>query len=164
MDIISRKDLVLSKVVLKTMPLPGQKLYYVTFIVESNGALEYDHAKSVGFIRSDSFDPVKEEWEFVLADHGIIVSGDVSIRFYIFDDKPDAHIKSVGEMEPGGSDKLRLVTMWLYSTLLRLCQCAWYPQAQAFRVPVLSDHRMMPGGESVGASPTRSRRVGDDAQ
>jgi hypothetical protein len=101
-DYISPRHLMLSKVVMKTMPLRNRRCSYVTLLVESNGFIDFDYGKAVGIMKLERIRPDNEEFEFELGSPGIAVKGDVSVRFFYFDEKPELSAKSQAELGPGG--------------------------------------------------------------
>ena len=101
-DYISPRHLMLSKVVVKTMPLRNRNCCYVTLVVESNGFIDYDYGKASGIMKLERVRPDTDEWEFELGSPGIAVKGDVSVRFFYFDEKPELSAKSQAELGPGG--------------------------------------------------------------
>ena len=52
-DISSNQYIVLSRIVMATIPYPSRSHCYITFLIESDGFIEYDHAKASGFVRLD---------------------------------------------------------------------------------------------------------------
>ena len=102
LDYISARDLLLSRIYMRTMPLRNKKFCCMSFIVESNGRIKYDNAKASGFVRLDRLNGNNEEWDFPVGKHGVVVKGDVYIRFYEFDEVPVTDIILRGEVGPGG--------------------------------------------------------------
>ena len=94
--------MILSKVVIKTMPLRNRKCCFVTLVVESNGFIDYDYGKAGGIMKLEKMHPETDEWEFELGSPGIAVKGDISVRFFYFDEKPELSAKSQAELGPGG--------------------------------------------------------------
>ncbi len=101
-DYISPRHLMLSKVVMKTMPLRNRSCCYITLVVESNGFIDYDFGKAGGIMKLERMHPDTDEFEFELGSPGIAVKGDVSVRFFYFDEKPELSAKSQAELGPGG--------------------------------------------------------------
>ena len=101
-DYVTAKDMLLTKIVMRTMPLRKKKTCFVSFIVESRGRVIYDHAKSVGFARLDRLSAGNEEWSFMTGKHGVVVRGDIYVRFYEFDDLPVTDVMLHGDVGLGG--------------------------------------------------------------
>ena len=91
----------LSKIVMTTMPLLNRSHCYITFVIETGGFICYDHSKAAGAIRIDRVHPKTDQWEFELKYPGIALQGDVYIRFFVFDDKPEDLHKLCAELGPG---------------------------------------------------------------
>ena len=92
-DISSNQYIVLSRIVMATIPYPSRSHCYITFLIESDGFIEYDHAKASGFVRLDrSLRPESETRGFDLPAPGLALRGDIVVRFFIFDETPDASV------------------------------------------------------------------------
>ena len=92
-DISSNHYVVLSRIVMSTTPYPAKSSMYVTFLIESGGFIDYDHAKAAGFVRLDRGErPEADRWEFELSSPGVALRGDIVVRFFVFDEIPDASV------------------------------------------------------------------------
>ena len=102
-DFVSSKHLILTKILIKTMPMLNRTCLYMTFVVESNGIISYDHCKAVGVLKLEKIQPEEDKWAFLLGSCGVAVKGDVSVRFFYFEEEPILGINKQAELGPGGT-------------------------------------------------------------
>jgi hypothetical protein len=100
-DFVSPVRILLTSIKLHTMPLYRRNNIRVCFIVECFGTIQYDYGKRHGLAvlsRNPNVQPESDEFKFDLED--VVVAGDVTIRFFLFEDYslgPSPH----GELGPG---------------------------------------------------------------
>ena len=90
-----------SSVKIRTMPYYRRNKISVSFIIESLGTIQYDHAKRHRLevlSRGSNVDRDHDEYKFET--EGTLVSGDVVIRFYCFDEKSSSSYE-FAELGPG---------------------------------------------------------------
>ena len=86
-DYVSPVRIILTSITLHTMPLYRRNCIRVSFVIECFGTIQYDYGKRHGLAvlsRNPKSPPENDEFKFDLED--VIVWGDVTIRFYAFED------------------------------------------------------------------------------
>ena len=48
-------QLILERIIMRTMPMPKRDFIYVTFLIESGGEVIYDHAKAKGLFKCEKY-------------------------------------------------------------------------------------------------------------
>jgi hypothetical protein len=100
-DFVSPVRILLTSIKLHTMPFYRRNNIRISFIVECFGIVQYDYGKRHGLAvisRNPNVPPESDEFKFDLED--VVVAGDVTIRFFWFEDYslgPSPH----GELGPG---------------------------------------------------------------
>ena len=100
-DYTSATKQLISYVKIQTMPFHKKSTLCVSFIIESLGSIQYDHAKRHGLtILSKGSRPSLEKSEFKFDTDGVLVSGDATIRFYWFEEQSSGSFQ-FAELGPG---------------------------------------------------------------
>ena len=100
-DFVSPVRILLTSIKLHTMPLYRRNNIRISFIVECFGTIQYDYGKRHGLAvisRNPNVPPESDEFKFDIED--VVVAGDVTIRFFLFEDYflgPSPH----AELGPG---------------------------------------------------------------
>ena len=103
-DYTSPAQVLIKSVKIHTLPLYKRKSIRISFIIQSLGTIQYDYAKRYGLaLLSKSSSTGKanlDQDEFNFETDGTLVSGDVTIRFYSFDDNCSGPFE-FAELGPG---------------------------------------------------------------
>ena len=86
-DYISPVRILLTSIKLRTMPFYKRNCIRISFVIECFGSIQYDYGKRHGLAvisRNPNSNPEQDEFFFHLED--VFVSGDVTVRFYLFED------------------------------------------------------------------------------
>jgi hypothetical protein len=91
-DHTSPAKILITSVKIHTIPVYKRNTIRISFIIQSLGSIQYDHAKRHGLVSlsRNSMDSAhldqRNQNEFNFETDGTLVSGDVTIRFFSFDD------------------------------------------------------------------------------